>query len=233
MDCELLNKASETVAETLRELRKYAIWSNRNWADRLAIPRSMAITCVKPSGTVSQLVDCASGIHPRHARAYIRRVRQSEDDPLTRFLIDRGFPHEKDVLADRTVVFSFPIRAPEAAVLRSDLSALEHLELWKFYQEHWCEHKPSITVSVREDEWLPVGAWAWENFDSLSGVAFLPHSNHTYAQPPYEEVDEGRLGELQAAMPPSVDWDELSLYEQEDNTTGTSELACSAGACEV
>lgn len=185
----------------------------------------------KPSGTVSQLTDSASGLHPRYARHYIRRVRNDIKDPLTAHLIAAGVPAEVDQINPATMVFSFPVKAPDASVLRNDMGAIEQMEHWKMMQDHWCEHKPSITVYYRDDEFMALGQWVWDNFDSISGVAFLPHSDHTYAQAPYEEVDEDTYNKLVATMPSSVDWN--SLLEDVDNTTGTMTLACTGNSCEV
>ena len=220
--------------DVLEDLRSHATSVNDSLAKSIGINPSTAITCVKPSGTVSQLVNSASGIHARHADYYLRRVRGDNKDPLTQFLIDSGIPHEPDVTKPQnTTVFSFPQKAPEGAVLRDHLSAIEQLELWKIYQIHWCEHKPSITVSVKEDEWPEVGGWVYKNFDLISGVSFLPHSDHTYRQAPYEDIDEEAYRELKEKMPKEVRWDDLSFYEQEDNTAGMQTLACSSDGCEV
>jgi ribonucleoside-diphosphate reductase alpha chain len=219
---------------TLKELREVAIDTNKEWSSKLGINTSTAITCVKPSGTVSQLVDSASGIHPRYSPFYIRTVRADKKDPLAQFMIAKGFPVEDDVTKpDHNYVFSFPVKAPENSVFRDDRTAIEQLELWKIYAEHWCEHKPSITVYVREHEWLAVGNWVYSNFGICSGVSFLPHSNHIYRQAPYQEITEDEyIGDI-LGMPPEVEWQDLREYEEEDNTTGSQELACVAGACEV
>jgi ribonucleoside-triphosphate reductase len=220
--------------EWLVRLKEVAIDTNKELAHKLGIQPSVAITCVKPSGTVSQLVDSASGIHPRHSPFYIRTVRGDIKDPLTTFLIDQGVPCDPDNMApNSTVVFSFPQRSPSEALCRSDLSAREHLEIWHNVQEHWCEHKPSITVNVKEDEWVGVADWVWSNFDILSGVAFLPYSEHTYKQAPYQEITEDEYNEWVARMPESIDWLKLQDYEKTDNTTGTQEYACAAGFCEI
>jgi len=221
-------------AEDLKRLREIAVDTNLGLAVQLGIPQSTAITCVKPSGTVSQLVDSASGIHARHSAHYIRTVRGDKKDPLSQFLIDQGIPYEDDLMQpDNTVVFSFPMKSPTKAVLREDLSAVTQLENWKNYQENWCEHKPSVTISVKEDEWFEVGSWVYENFKDVAGVSFLPHSDHTYKQAPYQDITKEEYLSLSKQMPRNVDWTLLSNYEQEDNTTGTQELACSAGACEI
>lgn len=218
----------------LNELRDLVVETNKTWARLLGIPQSAATTCVKPSGTVSQLVDSASGIHPRWAPFYIRTVRGDIKDPLTQFLIDQGVPNEPDVTKPNdTVVFSFPQRAPVGARVRSDITAIEHLEIWKTLQEEWCEHKPSITVNVKEDEWMDVQAWVWRNWDILSGVSFLPYAEHTYKQAPYQEITEAEYNEWVQKSPGQIDWSRLSEYELEDNTTGSQELACAAGFCEI
>lgn len=184
--------------------------------------------------TVSQLVDSASGIHPRHSRWYVRRARMDVKDPLVGLMKSAGFRVEPDVMKpEHTVVVSFPIEAPKNAVFRGDVDAIQHLELWKVYRDHWCDHNPSITVTVREDEWMRVGAWVYDNFDSMTGVSFLPHSDHVYRQAPYEELDGPAFLELLDATPKSVAWGELSAVEKADNTTGTQELNCSAGGCDV
>lgn len=218
----------------LNELRDLVVETNKTWAEFLGIPQSTATTCVKPSGTVSQLVDSASGIHPRWAPYYIRTVRGDIKDPLTQFLIDQGVPHEPDVTKPKdTVVFSFPQAAPSGARTRSDITAIEHLEIWKVLQEEWCEHKPSITVNVKEDEWVEVQAWVWKNWDVLSGVSFLPYSEHTYKQAPYQEISEDEYKEWLTKMPKNLDWSLLSSYEEEDNTVGSSTFACSGDSCEL
>ena len=218
----------------LRELRKEAIKTNKEWSEKLGIPQSAAITCVKPSGTVSQLVDSASGIHARHNPYYIRTVRGDNKDPITKFMKDQGFPCEPDVTKpNHTTVFSFPMKSPDGAVCRQDMTALEQLELWKTYQEHWCEHKPSVTISVKEDEWVDTASWVYNNFDDISGISFLPFSDHTYKQAPYQDCSEEEYQELYSKMPKNVDWTGLSDYEQQDYTAGSQELACSAGVCEV
>jgi len=221
-------------ADDLKRLREIAVDTNLGLSSQLGIPQSTAITCVKPSGTVSQLVDSASGIHARHSAYYIRTVRGDKKDPLSKFLIEQGVPCEDDLTQpDNTVVFSFPMKSPAKAVLREDLSAITQLENWKNYQENWCEHKPSVTISVKEDEWFEVGSWVYKNFKDVAGVSFLPHSDHTYKQAPYQDITKEEYLTLSKQMPRNVDWTLLSNYEQEDNTTGTQELACSAGACEI
>lgn len=231
MDNELTYKAD---AKTLQKLRDVAVQTNRDYAKSLGIDESAAITCVKPSGTVSQLVDSASGIHARHSSYYIRTVRGDNKDPLTQFLKESGIPSEPCVMKpDSTTVFSFPTKSPDGAVTRNDMDAIEQLELWKTYALNWCEHKPSVTITVRENEWLKVGAWVYDNFDICSGVSFLPHSDHTYAQAPYQDCDKAEYQAALAKMPKSIDWSKLSDYEKEDTTTGMQTLACASGACEI
>jgi ribonucleoside-triphosphate reductase (thioredoxin) len=227
----LTNKGHMQISPNLKEMREVAVITNKEFAKAFKINQSTAITCVKPSGTVSQLVDSASGIHPRHAPYYIRRVRGDSKDPLTRFLMDAGVPCEADVTNSEVMVFDFPQKAPMA--LKKPLTALQHLDLWKTYQDSWCEHKPSITVSVEEDEWMEVGAWVYENFDDVSGISFLPKSDHSYRQAPYEEITKEKYEELIAASPKDIDWAGLSEYELEDNTDSSQTLACSADGCEV
>lgn len=215
-------------------LRQVAIDTNREYAEILGIPVSTAITCVKPSGTVSQLVDASSGIHPRWSPYYIRTVRADNKDPLTIFMKDIGIPNESDVTKpEQTTVFSFPQKAPEGAICRRDISALEHLEIWKTNQKYWCEHKPSITVNVKEDEWVDVGAWVYKNFDEISGVSFLPMDEHSYRQAPYQEITEEEYYQWIGKMPETVDWSKLQEYEKEDHTTGSQEYACSGSSCEL
>ena len=234
MDNPLTNGSKKGLDKLLEELRDVAYETNKEWADRLGIPHAAAITCVKPSGTVSQLVDSASGIHARHNPFYIRTVRADNKDPLCKLMQEMGFPNEPDVTKpDHTTVFSFPMKSPKDAVFRMDMSALEQLELWKTYQESWCEHKPSVTISVKEDEWVDVAAWVFENFDSISGISFLPFSEHVYRQAPYQDCTEEEYNEALGNMPKNVDWAELSKYESQDYTVSSQELACVAGGCEV
>lgn len=230
----ILDHPSLAVDRSLLErLREVAVETNREYAARLGIPQSTAITCVKPSGTVSQLVDSASGIHTRWAPYYLRTVRGDVKDPMTQFLKSQGIYWEPDVMKPNdTVVFYFPQKAPEGARCRSDLSAVEHLDIWKTLQEAWCEHKPSITINVKKDEWLDVQAWVWKNFDMISGVSFLPYSEHTYKQAPYQEITEKEYNEWMEFVKP-IDWSKLSEFEKEDTTTGAQELACVAGSCEL
>jgi ribonucleoside-diphosphate reductase alpha chain len=230
-DSDLTSDIYYELDDTLADLKEVAITSNKELAKLLGIPQSAAITCVKPSGTVSQLVGSASGIHPRYDRYYIRRVRFDKKDPMASFMIAKGFPHEEDFYNKSAWVFSFPMESPESSLLRQNITAEDQLELWRVYQEWWCEHKPSITVYVREHEWLDVGAWVYRNFNLISGVSFLPYDTGTYRQAPYESIDKGTYESLVAAMPQGVDWTEM--LEVEDTTTGTKELACTAGVCEI
>ena len=234
MDNPDTNGGNRGLDERLRELRDECIKTNKEWSDKLEIPQSAAITCVKPSGTVSQLVDSASGIHARHNPYYIRTVRGDNKDPITKFMKDAGFPNEPDVTKpNHTTVFSFPMKSPSGAVCRTDMTALEQLELWKVYAQNWCEHKPSVTISVKEDEWVGTASWVYENFDEISGISFLPFSDHTYKQAPYQDCTEKEYEETLNQMPKNVDWSKLSEYEQKDFTVASQELACSAGQCEV
>jgi len=234
MDNPLMTTKNEGLEKTLEHLRIVAVDTNAEWADRLGIPASTAITCVKPSGTVSQLVDSASGIHTRHSQYYIRTVRGDSKDPLTQLMIDQGVPSEPCVMKpDTTTVFSFPVKAPEGAVTRNDLTAVEQLKTWLVYQRHWCEHKPSVTVSVKDDEWMDVGAFVFKHFDEMSGVSFLPYDGGTYQQAPYQECTEEEYKELLEKSPTSIDWHKLGEYEKEDNTSGMQSLACSSDGCEI
>ncbi len=227
----MVGKGSYQVGPNLREMRQEAVMTNAKYAKQIGIPQSTAITCVKPSGTVSQLVDSASGIHPRYSEYYIRRVRGDVKDSLTTFLIDSGVPYEPDVMKpDSMVVFSFPQKSPTKV---TTLTAIEHLELWLAYQENWCEHKPSITVSVAEDEWMDVGAWVYKHFNEVSGISFLPKSDHTYRQAPYEEITKNEYDALVKASPKSITWARLSEYELEDNTESSQTFACTSDSCEV
>jgi len=219
--------------ECLRQLKEVAIETNNIWADKLGIAPSAAITCVKPSGTVSQLVNSSSGIHPRYSDYYIRTVRADKKDPLAQYMMDIGFPCEDELKSDTTAVFSFPIKSPDGSVLRNDRSAIEQLEHWLIYQRHWCEHKPSVTIYVKEDEWMEVGSWVWEHFDEMSGVSFLPHSDHLYKQAPYTECSKEDYERMLSTMPEDVDWAGVAKYEDRDNTVGSQSLACSGSVCEV
>ena len=235
MDNPLLTSKNKGLEKTLEHLRSIAVATNAEWAERLGIPASAAITCVKPSGTVSQLVNSSSGIHARHSPYYIRTVRGDNKDPLTQMMIDQGIPNEPCVFkGDTTTVFSFPQKSPAGAVTRNDMTAIEQLEMWLTYQRHWCEHKPSVTISVRDSEWLEVGAFVYKYFDEMSGVSFLPHSDHTYQQAPYQDCTKEEYEELLAKMPTNVDWTKLSEYEQEDNTVAMQTMACSGdNGCEI
>ena len=238
MDCPLTNGKSlaskEGLPKLLEELKKMAIDTNKEYAKMLGINQSVAITCIKPSGTVSQLVDASSGIHARHNPYYIRTVRGDKKDPLTQLMIDEGFPVEDDVMQpDHVSVFSFPMKADKGAVFRTDMSAIEQLELWLLYQKHWCEHKPSVTISVKEHEWLDVGAWVYDNFEWMSGVSFLPFDEHTYQQAPYQDCDKSRYDKVAKSLPIDIDWTKLKKYEAVDTTTSSQELACSGNSCEL
>ena len=234
MDNPLTNGSKGKLDELLEELRDVAYETNKEWAEKLGIPTSAAITCVKPSGTVSQLVDSASGIHARHNPYYIRTVRADNKDPLCKLMQEMGFPNEPDVTKpDHTTVFSFPMKSPNEAVCRTDMTALEQLNLWKTYADSWCEHKPSVTITVKEQEWVDVASWVYENFDSISGISFLPFSEHVYRQAPYQDCTEQEYKEALKTMPKNVDWAELSKYESQDYTVASQELACAAGGCEV
>ena len=228
-------KAEENpnLEELLNDLRKYAVEVNREYADLLGINPSASITCVKPSGTVSQLVDSASGIHARHSPHYIRTVRSDIKDPLTTFMINAGFPNEVDLGNSQNVIFSFPVAAPENAICRTDKTALQQLRFWKIYATTWCEHKPSITVSIKEHEWLEVGAWLYKNWSYLSGIAFLPFDDHVYQQAPYTDINQQQYKEMLMTMPTDIDWTGLATYEKEDNTIASQELACVGGVCEI
>ena len=233
LDNPLLNSAYDLdLPKRLEELKNVAIDTNARMANDLGIPVSAAITCVKPEGTVSQLTGTASGIHPQHSQYYIRRVRSDNKDPLTNFLKSQGFPSEPCVMKpDSTTVFSFPQKVGEGAVLREDLSAIEHLDLWLVFQRHWCEHKPSVTISVNENEWPKVGAWTWDHFDEVTGVSYLPYDGGTYRQAPYEEITAGEYLQMALSMPEDIDWD--AFIEGTDNVEGAQMLSCTAGACEI
>ena len=235
MDSRITNgKSNKDLVKLLEGLKKQSIEVNKEFAKELGINQSAAVTCVKPSGTVSQLVDAASGIHARHNPYYIRTVRGDKKDPLTKLMTELGFPVEDDEMnPSHTAVFSFPMKVDRSAVFRTDLTAIQQLDLWKIYQEHWCEHKPSVTISVKEDEWMEVGAWVYKDFDQMSGVSFLPFSEHTYRQAPYQDCDREQYEKLLKIMPKDVDWSQLSKYETIDTTVASQELACTSGSCEI
>jgi ribonucleoside-diphosphate reductase alpha chain len=234
MDNPLMTLQNAGLEKTLEHLRNIAVATNAEWAELLGIPVSAAITCVKPSGTVSQLVDSASGIHARHSHYYIRTVRGDNKDPLTQFMKEQGIPSEPCVMKpDTTTVFSFPVKAPDNAVVTEDMTAIDQLELWLAYQRNWCEHKPSVTINVRKDEWFEVGAFVYKHFDEMSGVSFLPYNEHTYQQAPYQEVGKSDYENLLSLMPKKIDWSKLSEYEKEDTTKSSQTFACSGEACEI
>jgi ribonucleoside-triphosphate reductase len=234
MDNALMTTANKGLEKTLEHLKEIAVATNAEWAERLGIPVAAAISCVKPSGTVSQLVDSSSGIHARHSPYYIRTVRGDNKDPLTQFMIDQGIPNEPDVMKpDQTTVFSFPMKAPTGAVCTADMTAIAQLDMWLAYQRSWCEHKPSVTINVKKDEWFEVGAYVYKYFDEMSGVSFLPFSEHTYQQAPYQDCGRSDYEMLLSLMPEKIDWASLSEYEQEDNTAGSQTLACSGDSCEI
>jgi len=229
MDAKITHSPDPKMLERLRDVSRT---TNEEYAKQFDIQPSASITCVKPSGTVSQLVNSASGIHARHNNFYIRRIRMDKKDPIYDYLKSMGVSVEDEVFRpDSTAVFSFPMKAPKNAILRNDKTAIEQLEIWLIYQRHWCEHKPSVTISVKDDEWPEVGSWVWMHFDEISGVSFLPYSNHTYQQAPYEDCSEEEYKEQLAKTPSRIDW--ADFLEQEDNTTGQQTLACTAGACEI
>lgn len=220
--------------EDLEDLNALARATNIRTAKLIGINPSAAITAVKPSGTVSQLVDAASGIHPRHSEYYIRSVRGDNKDPLTQFLKDAGIPSEPEFHnPDNTTVFYFPVKSPDNAKTRDNIDAISHLETWLHYQKHWCDHKPSVTINVQEHEWPEVGAWVWKHFDWMSGVSFLPYDGGSYQQAPYQKVEKEEYEEAVSKMPKIIDWTLLQEYEKSDNTKGSQELACHAGSCEI
>jgi len=234
LDCRLLTHENEGLDETLKGLRRIAVDTNATYAGYLGINKSAAVTCVKPEGTSSQLNDSSSGIHARHSAYYTRTVRADTKDPITEFMIDQGIPNEPCVMKpDTTVVFSFPVKAPEGAVTRNDMTAIEQLELWLTYQRAWCCHKPSITVSVGPEEWDEVGDWVYAHFDEMSGVSFLPRSDHTYAQAPYQDITAEQYETAMETFPKSIDWDTLALYERGFTTVGSQTLACTGDVCEI
>ncbi len=219
--------------KVLTKLKQVAVDTNKEFAEAIGIPQSTAITCVKPSGTVSQLTDSASGIHARHSQYYIRTVRGDKKDPLTQFMMDQNIPWETDGWSQSNAVFSFPVKAPDRCITRDDMSAIEQLEFWKVYAMHWCEHKPSVTISVGKEEWLETGAWIYKNFNIASGLSFLPRSDMVYEQAPYQDCNEQHYKEFLTKMPEFIDWSKLAEYEQEDNTIGNQTLACTADSCEI
>ena len=234
LDCPVLSPDNSNLIVNLQALREVAVETNKKIAKDLGIPQSTAITCIKPSGTVSQLVDSASGIHARHSDYYVRTVRGDNKDPLTQFMKDVGIPAEPDVMKpDSTTVFSFPMKSPSGATTRTEMTAIEQLDYWLLFQRHWCEHKPSVTISVKEHEWMRVGAWVYDNFDEVSGISFLPFSEHTYKQAPYQDINEEQYKSFMEKMPNHINWSLLKEYEKEDTTIGSKELACTAGVCEI
>ena len=234
LDNEMLRANNKNTEEVLTKLRKVSIDVNKDWAKKIGINPAAAITCVKPSGTVSQLTDSASGIHPRHSQYYVRTVRADRKDPLCQMMMNMKFPHEPCVMKpDTTMVFSFPVRSP-GSITRNDITAIEHLEIWLTFQRHWAEHKPSITITVKENEWMEVGAWVYRHFDEISGISFLPHSDHSYRQAPYQECSLEDCSALEQVLPTSVEWSKtLVSYEKEDSTAGTQTFACSGDKCEL
>jgi ribonucleoside-triphosphate reductase (thioredoxin) len=234
MDNPLMTLKNKGLDKTLAHLKQVAVDTNKEFAELLGIPVAAAITCVKPSGTVSQLVDAASGIHARHSPFYIRTVRGDNKDPLTQFMKDQGIPNEPCAMKpDQTTVFSFPQKAPEGATCTADMTAIEQLKMWLAYQRAWCEHKPSVTINVKGNEWFEVGAFVYEHFDEMSGVSFLPFNEHTYQQAPYQDCGKEEYDTLKSVMPERIDWSKLSEYESEDNTAGSQTLACSGDSCEI
>jgi ribonucleoside-triphosphate reductase (thioredoxin) len=234
MDSTLTNGKQEGLDKRLQKWRDLAVSTNKEWAEKIGINQSVAVTCIKPSGTVSTLVDSSSGIHARHNPYYIRTVRADKKDPLAKMMVDMGFPVEDDVTKpDHNYVFSFPIKAPENAVFRKDMTACEQLELWLIYKKNYTEHNPSVTISVKEDEWMEVGAWVYRNFDEMTGVSFLPYSEHIYAQAPFQDCSKEEYESLLTKMPKNVDWSKLSDYEKTDHTEGIKEYACTAGGCDL
>lgn len=235
MDHAVMNgsEGEEKLEDWLNQLREHAIKVNSDWCKKIGVNQSVSISAVKPSGTVSQLVDSASGIHPRFSKYYLRTVRADKKDPLATFMIDKGFYAENDLMNPSNWVFYFPMKAPEGAVLADELGAMEQLRIWKIYQDNWCEHKPSMTCYYRDDEFLEVGQWVWDNFDDVSGVSFLPVSDHVYEQAPYQAINEDEYNKWVEKMPKDIDWTELVSYEKEDNTVSSQTLACVGGSCEI
>ena len=234
MDNKYTNGNVKDLPKLLNSLKLVTIETNRVVAKQLGINPSASITCVKPSGTVSQLVDAASGIHARHSPYYIRTVRGDKKDPLCQFMVEKGIPYEDDVTKpEHTWVFSFPFKTPTHGICRNEKTALEQLEFWKLYQEHWCEHKPSVTITVNDDEWIEVGAWVYKNFEMISGISFLPYSDHSYKQAPYQDCTENEYLQMLDKLPKEINWEELSIYEREDHTRGSQEYACTGDKCEI
>ena len=233
MDHEVLCDTNATSVSWLKQMKAYAIAVNKEWSENLGINQSVAVTTVKPSGTVSQLVDAASGIHPRYSEYYIRTVRGDKKDPLALLMRSQGFPVEDCVSKPESVdIFSFPVHAPDHAVFRNERTAIEQLEHYLMFQTHWTEHNVSITVYVKDHEWMGVGDWVYRNFDKIAGVSFLPHSDHSYRQAPYTECTQVEYGDLLARMP-EFDWVALANFEKDDTSVSVRELACSAGICEI
>ena len=231
---KLTSTNNDKLPKLLDNLREAAVETNKKEAEKVGINQSMSVTCVKPSGTVSQLTGVSSGIHPWYSEYYIRSVRGDNKDPLTRFLIDCGIPNEPDVMKPNdTTVFYFPVKAPKGSVTTEDISAIDHLEMWKTYRNHWTEHNPSVTINVHEDEWMGVGAWVYDNFDQIGGVSFLPAVEHSYKQAPYQSCTKDEYEEALKNMPKNIPWEMLTIYETEDGTTGSQELSCVAGSCEI
>ena len=234
MDNSIMNgQESNNLAEILQQLKEVAIDTNKEFSEKLGISQSTAITCVKPSGTVSQLTDSASGIHARHSQYYVRTVRGDKKDPITQFMMEKNIPWETDLWNTNNAVFSFPVKSPEGCITRNDMTALQQLEFWKIYADNWCEHKPSITVSVGAEEWLEVGNWIYKNFNIASGLSFLPRSEHVYQQAPYQECTAEAYSDFASTMPKEIDWTELTKYENDDNTVGSQTFACSGDSCEI
>ena len=234
MDNSIMNgQESNNLAEILQQLKEVAIDTNKEFSEKLGISQSTAITCVKPSGTVSQLTDSASGIHARHSQYYVRTVRGDKKDPITQFMMEKNIPWETDLWNNNNAVFSFPVKSPEGCITRNDMTALQQLEFWKIYADNWCEHKPSITVSVGAEEWLEVGNWIYKNFNIASGLSFLPRSEHVYQQAPYQECTAEAYSDFASTMPKEIDWTELTKYENDDNTVGSQTFACSGDSCDI
>jgi len=234
MDNQLTNGKVGKLNETLCQLKKQAIATNKEYAKKWDLPQSTAITCVKPSGTVSQLCDSASGIHARHSDYYIRTIRADNKDPLTQFMVDQGIPNEPDISKPKTnTVFSFPVKSPEGSITRNDMTGIQQLDMWLMYQRYFCEHKPSVTINVKSDEWFDIGAYVYKYFDEMSGVSFLPHFDHVYQQAPYQECDKGEYNDMLAKMDGNIDWNRLMDYEKEDATAGSQTFACSGDSCEI